>query len=210
MVTSHLTGDSIRHLSASPSNRQTAYRLVMIARDLALELGLKGLALGIDEVESVYTKLPTSRSRSGAFRVLSGLCNISNVKVVLAITPDAHRQMRDDIPTMLYDSPQCLDAEDILKWSTSLRDGTVPMFDCRQLGSNDREELLARICRLYGSVYGTDLEGKQFTQPWNRVVGRARSSAIPTRILVRQAVDHLDGFRYQQNESAPRVQARST
>jgi hypothetical protein len=51
-VTHHLTGDSIRHLSASPANRRTASLQLGLARDLLVELGTKGLAITVDEEQT--------------------------------------------------------------------------------------------------------------------------------------------------------------
>ncbi len=196
IVTMHLTGETLRHLPASPANRQNAYLLLGLARDLVVELGMKGLAITIDEVESIYTKLPTTRSRHGAFRVLAALCSFPHCRVLLALTPDAYSELVVDLKLLLYDSPQGLPSENISSWLSSLNADSAPVLDCKALDSRDRGCLLGKIADIYPQVYGTELLSEEFKECWADYVGRSRRSPVATRILVRQAIDIMDSFRY--------------
>jgi len=194
-VTHHLTGDSIRHLSASPTNRRTAYLLLGLARDLLVELGTKGLAITVDEVESIYTKLPNARSRQGALRVLSCLCGLANCRVVVAMTPDGYLQLISDLPLMLIDY-HCLPAEEVGKWASALESRAIPILDCRSLDATDRRQLLDRVVELYSRTYGEAAFSDGFKEFWENCAAESVQPSIPVRLIVRQALDLLDSCRY--------------
>src|SRR5206468_9827559 len=58
---SHLTGETIRHRTASSDVRELSYVLLRIAGELLEKTGVRGVSLLVDEVESVYTKLFNAR-----------------------------------------------------------------------------------------------------------------------------------------------------
>jgi hypothetical protein len=194
-VTYHLTGESIRHLPASPSNRNTSYMLLALARDLLVELGTKGLAITLDEIESIYTKLPNVKSRQGALRVLSFLCLLKNCRVVVAMTPDAYRDLVGDLQHMLIDT-QCLPGEDIESWAKTLKTGTVPIVDLRPLNGTDRRQLLERMLELYGRAYGYKASSAEFKESWERCVAQCVQPSLPVRLIIRRAIELMDSNRY--------------
>jgi hypothetical protein len=194
-VTSHLTGDSIRHLSAAPTYRRTAYNLLSIARDLLVEVGLKGIAIAIDEVESVYTKLPNARSRHGAMRVLAGLCRFAHCRVILAVTPDAFRDIASDVSLTFADS-YALPAEDVPGWVNALKSGAVPILDCRPLTREQRKELLEAVRKAYVGAYGNEFASDGFKQHWDENLLHAADPQVSVRLVVRQAINLMDSIRY--------------
>jgi hypothetical protein len=196
ILTMHLSGETLRPLPASPPNRQNAYSLLSLARDLAVELGAKGLAITIDEVESIYTKLPTARSRQGAFRVLAALCSLPDCRVLLALTPDAYSELVVDIKLLIYDSPYMLESEDMAGWVKALTTKSAPLLDCKAIDARDREILLRKIVALYPQVYGSEKLTPEFELSWSDYLNKAKHSPIATRILVREAVNMMDSFRY--------------
>lgn len=195
LVTAHLTGDSIRHLSATPNYRRTAYNLLSIARDLLLEVGIKGIAIAIDETESIYTKLPNARSRQGATRVLAALCCFPRCRAILAVTPDAFRNIVSDVSLTFTDS-SALPIEDIAKWVNALKSGAIPILDCRPLTGDQRKELLDTVRLAYVGAYGDEFASGGFTQRWNKSVQLAADPQVPVRLVVRQAIDLMDSVRY--------------
>ncbi len=195
VVTAHLTGDSIRHLSATPSYRRTAYNLLSIARDLLLEVGIKGVAIAIDETESIYTKLPNARSRQGALRVLAGLCCFPHCRALLAVTPDAFRNIVSDVSLTFADSC-ALPIENIPKWVNALKSGAIPIVDCRPLTRDQRKDLLDTVRLAYLRAYGDEFASDGFRQRWDKSVQLAADPQVPVRLVVRQAIDLLDSVRY--------------
>lgn len=195
LVTSHLTGDSIRHLSAAPTYRRTAYNLLSIARDLLLEVGMKGIAIAVDETESIYTKLPNGRSRQGALRVLTGLCEVAHCRVMLAVTPDAFRNIVSDVSLTFPDS-YALPIENVPNWVNALKAGTIPIVDCRPLTREHRKDLLEAVRKAYIRAYGDQVLSDGFKQRWDRNIQLAADPHIPVRLVVRQAIDLMDSMRY--------------
>jgi hypothetical protein len=195
LVTGHLGGDSIRHLSAAPTYRRTAYNFFLIARDLLLEVGVKGLAIAIDEVESIYTKLPTTRSRYGAVRVLAGLCHFPECRVVVAITPDAFRSLVADVSLTFGDS-YGLQFEDVPGWVDLIRNGAIPILDCRPLNRDHRRQLLESVQKAYIDAFGKDVTEDGFKQRWDKNMELAANTQVPIRLVVRQAIDLMDSSRY--------------
>jgi P-loop Domain of unknown function (DUF2791) len=193
-ITHDLTGDSIRHSASSLANRLSAYRLIALARDLIVELGMKGLAIAIDEVESIYTKLPNARSRQGALRVLAALCQFAHCRIAIAITPDAYEALIADLPLMLIDN-HCLTLERITDWSAALVSGAVPVLECRSLASHDRLDLLTRVFDIYCETYGNGLSSS-FKEAWDQYLHHAGRVQVPVRLSIRQAVDLMDSNRY--------------
>jgi len=195
LVTGHLAGDSIRHLSAAPAYRRTAYNLLLIARDLLLEVGIKGLAIAIDEVESIYTKLPNARSRQGAMRVLASLCHFSQCRVILALTPDAFRDITTDVALTFADS-YALSFEDVPHWVDCVKNGATPTLDCRPLTRDQRSDLLQTVRKTYAEAFGSELVSDGFKQQWEKNLQLAADLQVPVRLIVRQAVDLMDTARY--------------
>jgi hypothetical protein len=144
----------------------------------------------IDEVESVYTKLPTGRSRDGAYRVLSALCaspDLNALRVALAITPDAWRHFRGDANT--FGNIGALHCEPVASWGGALST-SLSMISLQPLEANDRRELVRRVSALYSRMYVPPVRAV------DRVIDQMVSREVPVRVLVRQVVDHLDVERY--------------
>lgn len=195
IITYHLTGNSVRHLSAAPSYRQTAYNLLSIARDLLLETGMSGLAIGIDEIESIYTKLPKAQSRQGALRVLARFCSFAHCRALLGVTPDAFREFVSDDSLTVPDN-DALPGEDVPKWAKALKSGAVPVLDCQPLTPEERVTLLEAVREAYACAYGNKPVYDGFKKIWDKHIQLSANPQVPVRLIVRQAVDLLDGFRY--------------
>jgi hypothetical protein len=190
VATVFLSGDYIRHRSATPDNRVASYTLLRIAAELACAMGACGLVVLVDELESVYTKLPTARSREGAYRVLSALCaspDLSRLRVALAITPDAWRYFRADIDT--FGTIGGLHCEPVATWGSGLLT-TSSTIRLQPLEAKDRRELVRRVSAMYSRMY------VPLVRPVEKVIDQIVGREVPVRILVRQAVDHLDIERY--------------
>jgi hypothetical protein len=190
----HLSGESIQHRSATEGTRIFAYSLLKVAIEILISSGLRGLVLLIDETESISTKLKGVRSRLGAYRVLAALCEspeFVNCKVSLAATPDALRQFTTEIPYMMSELGST-PGEPVQQWAKRLNDGP-PILACRSLGPGQRGELLNSVRRIYSEAY----------QGSFRIAGaplqtgdRSPLSDVPTRLLVRSAIDRLDADRW--------------
>src|SRR5205823_7848388 len=196
----HLSGQSIRHRPGAPLMRHFAYELLQTAIDLIVALGHRGLFLLIDEVESIYTKLPNVRSRRGAHRVLSALCEsrpLQRCKVVLAITPDARRAFQTDIPLMLEANTD-LQCEPVRQWATRLSTDALITAACSPLDRPARARLLKQVRALYVRTY-PHAQKRLREHEWQGFVRDVLSRTLPVRLLVRQTVDFLDGQRYSPN-----------
>jgi hypothetical protein len=190
----HLSGESIQHRPATEGTRIFAYSLLRIALEILVASGLKGLVVLIDETESISTKLPGIRSRLGAYRVLSALCEspeLINCKVCLAATPDALRQFAAEIPMMINELGKT-PGEPVQTWAKRLKEGPMTLA-CRRLEHGQRGELLNSVRRIYSQAYqGTFRIGSAL----GRADDRSLPADVPTRILVRSAVDRLDAHRW--------------
>ena len=195
-VVHHLIGESIRYKGATALTRDTAYSLLRIATDLLGIHGLRGLVVALDEVESLFTKLPNVRSRLGAYRTLSALCASSylgNCRVVLAITPDAARNMDIDLRTV-GEEIECLPSEPLRKWAVAYSKDLHSTIHCRPLTSGERAELLQGVWSIYRRAY-PDSNGIS-GESWNTFKGDLTTVQVPVRLLVRRAVEFLDSLRY--------------
>ncbi len=193
----HLSGQSIRHRSGTPIMRQFAYELLEIAAELVVTFGSEGLVLLIDEVESVYTKLPNVRSRHGAHRVLAALCESTSLKrcrIVLAITPDACCRFHTDIPLIL-ELTSDLSCEPVERWAERLTADLGITVACNRLDYRARKDLLVRIREFYLSTYPQTRERLR-QDFWERFVAELLPRTVPLRVLVRWSVDFLDLQRY--------------
>jgi hypothetical protein len=160
---------------------------------LVTQTGAKGLVLLIDEVESIYTKLPNANSRSGAYRVLSALCvgeELSDLRVALAITPDADRQMRADLPDLPDEGGLPCETIGALADSAASRAARI---QCLLLTGHERKDLVRRIRLLMEAAYGPIGVAKS---AWIEFVEEVAALEVPVRLLVRQAIDFLDAYRY--------------
>jgi hypothetical protein len=130
------------------------YDLLAVGMELVAQTGAKGLVLLIDEVESIYTKLPNAKSRAGAYGVLSALCageQLLDLRVALAITPDADRQMRADLPDLANEGVLSAEAMAVLAGSANSR---LARIQCLPLRTDERQDLVSRVRRLVEAAYG--------------------------------------------------------
>jgi hypothetical protein len=182
----------MQHRAGIPNTRLCAYALLRIAAAIVGLVGLRGLVLLLDEVESVHTKLPNVRSRLGAYRVLAALCQsveFQDFKTVVAITPDAIRSFMDDVSLMVSDT-DALPCEPIATWARTLvRKPNV--FECRPLNQVQRTDLIGRICALYGQTYGG-----LFSESGLEGVAALGDVDVPIRMIIRRVMDLLDSRRY--------------
>ena len=188
-----LAGDSISTRLADPSARSQAYELLGIAQDTVKLVGARGLALIIDEVESIYTKLPRALSRYGAFKVLSAMANSSHLPhccLAIAVTPDALQQLQTiDIAAAHYG---CLPTEPVDTWVHDLRDHRVPIINCQPLSNTEKNALLVNVAALYTTAYPILNIDDQPGAGWHSFRNAIAAVPLPVRIAVRQAVDYLD------------------
>ncbi len=195
-ATYHLTGASIQHRAASNSVREVAYGLLGIAIGQAKVAGARGLVLTIDEFESVFTKLHNRRSRLGAYRVLSALCEgpeLKDLRVALAMTPDSEVLLDAAIPEMSGASG--LECERVAGWASALAGRSVRLFRCRTPTGRLLVDLAARVGELYRLAYPNAWLAAG-PRGWDRFVREAVRRPIPLRLLVRLLVDFLDARRY--------------
>lgn len=197
VVAYHLTGESICHRPANPSARETAYLLLRVACDLLKSLGVPGLVIVIDEAESIFTKLPNAQSRRGAYRVLAALCaatELESSRVAIAMTPDAWRNLGAAAHEMVADT-NCLPSEPVQRLASMVVAGSISRIVCTPPLAKDRTELLERIRALYSRAY-PDAPAQPSANSWEDLVRAAAGGDRSVRLLVRQAVDHLDRRRY--------------
>lgn len=193
-----LGGEFIRQDPASPRSRQIAYMLLHVARDVIQKFWARGLVLMVDEAESVFTKLRDPRSRLGAFRVLAALCHSRKLRdcpVVIAITPDAAKEMVAAVPDMARDTGN-LPSEPVRPWSATLTDGTVVKLRCRPLRREERLTLTERVRTLYMEAYPDTISPQHDEAAWHEFSTALAGTDAPPRLLVRNVVDFLDGLRY--------------
>lgn len=191
IVVSNLCGNSIGY-KTGPGARELVYALLRIAMAIVESLGASGVLILLDEVESLYTKLPNPQARMSARRVLSALCEgeaLGGIKALMSITPDAFRALRSDIPEMAADlSP--LDEEQVATWASKI--DAVPLVECRPLKTSDRNDLLVKVRALYEQTYSPRPPGPA----WKAILNAARTPDVPLRIIVRRGIDALDHERF--------------
>lgn len=195
-IANDLMGITAAHRTAAPAYREATYRLLLIARDLVMANGCRGLVLLIDEAESIFTKLHNIRSRAGAVRVLSFLCASSKLRhcrAAVAMTPDAIAALKDEVD--VYPSYDCVRAyEPLSALRTMVKRDDHPIVDCSKLDRDSVPALLDKIRDIYLETYSdsgvTELDGE-----W-RGLFQARNRQLPIRLVVRQAVNLLDKARY--------------
>jgi hypothetical protein len=191
-----LCGQSITHRAGADA-RALAYLLLRIAHDVAVTFGSSGLMILIDEVESIYTKLP-AQARMGAYRVLAALCHsgfFPRCSVAIAMTPDACRQLALAIPSMQHDGATS-PLEPVPALARALREESVITLECRPLTRDIRTQLLQRVRDIYTRAYPATLDIRDCDGGWREHVDRAIREEVPVRVLVRRAVDFLDRIRY--------------
>ncbi len=196
-ISTHLSGQTISHRSATPDVRSLTYALLQVAHDILRDAGLRGIALVIDEAESIYTKLPNARSRQGASRVLAALCAgscLASCPVAVALTPDAERSLTADIGGIAA-TTDCLPGEPLRTWASALTAGRVPRLACRGLRPAERLHLLDRVFALYLQAYPAAVASLD-SVTWQKVRGQVATRDVPVRLLIRQAIDLLDSCRY--------------
>jgi hypothetical protein len=197
-ISAHLSGQTICHRSGTPDVRSLAYALLQVAGDILRDAGLRGLALVIDEAESIYTKLPNARSRQGATRVLAALSAgpcLASCPVAVALTPDAERSLAADIGAIAA-TTDCLPGEPLGTWASALKAGRVPRIACRDLRPPERVHLLDRVFALYLQAYPVAAP-KLDIATWQKIWGQVSARDVSVRLLIRQAIDLLDSHRYQ-------------
>jgi hypothetical protein len=194
-ITQYLAGHSIVH-RAGPLVREMSYVLMLIAQEFLARLGIPRVVLLIDEAESIYTKL-APQARAGAYRVLSALCEapaLGTFSVALAMTPDACHALAADAPWMANEEGGLPD-EPVKALGRTLRTGDVLTLQCKTLGPGDRAVLLERVRGLYRRAYPA-WNDPAAESTWADRVERAARLDISPRLLIRQAVNVLDGLRY--------------
>lgn len=188
-----LSGESLVARLADPSARNQAYQLLGTAQDLVVAFGARGLAVIIDEVESVYTKLPSRLSRYGAFRVLSAIClsnQLPRCCVAMAVTPDAWGQLKEiDISAAKCG---CLESEPVAHWAKAIKDHSVPLLNCKPLAGAQKRELLERVAKLYAAAYPDLTWSGELSAAWQSFAAATSQAQVPVRISIRRAVDFLD------------------
>jgi len=192
-----LSGESIRYRGATRDTRDMVYVLLSIARDVAMAGGGKGLTILVDEAESIFTKLHNSQSRMGAYRVLAQLCDSDEFRgcmIAIALTPDARRNLEFALPEIMAERRYTTEPVDL--WALGLSKGEVETITCRLLKIEEKEKIMNRLLELYRKTYSNGTNLNINSKVWGTFVSRMISKEIPVRLLVRQAIDHLDCIRY--------------
>ena len=179
-------------LIAATGSRAAAYRLLTFAIRAVRIAGGAGLVVTLDEVESIFTKLPGRLSQRGAYRVLAALlCGIedSSLRVVLGVTPDAWEWLVQDLP-FAHNQTSCLTIEPIdqlAEYATG-----VPTYVCHPISKKEMARILDRIRELHRSLYGA-IEDED---SWQRQRQAATERRGPVRLAIRYAVNFLDAQRW--------------
>lgn len=202
-IIEQLSGGTMVYRGATPSAREVVYHLLRLACEVIRHAGGRGLVLLIDEVESVFTKMPSARSRSGAMRVLSALCEtpeLPDVVTALALTPDAVAQLQNESPA--YDRYGCLHSLEPLDDFLGHFCEVEYIVECRLPGTRMRQSLLGKVRTAYQHAYPkAGIGGPDGSAAWKRMV-MAKSDGLSMRLLVREAVDLLDTERFSSQSSA--------
>lgn len=197
-IVDDLFGRTISHRPATPLNREIVYQLLVLASRALEQSHFRGLAVLIDEAESIFTKLPTSRSRLGAMRVLSAICRsaeFGQLVTVIAMTPDADQQMKEEArgqePTGCHRR-----YEPMQRFLSEVKDSERRTLSCFLPGPTDARALIEKIRDLYFLAYPACMRfNGQDAEQWSRYLDKASRSPLSTRLLVRQVVDFLDSQR---------------
>jgi hypothetical protein len=192
-VSGYLSGESSRHRSATPDVRLATYRLLQVCIDVVRSTGATGLLLLVDEAESIFTKLPTTLSRYGAFRVLSALSHgqhLTDCKVAMGLTPDAVRWVVAGAAGIAGD-PRALVEEPVKRFADDFIHGRMPVVECGRLTPRHRRELLDRIRAIHERAMGWSLGPSQQAR-WDTLIEKAAGMNVPLRVLVRGGVEFLD------------------
>lgn len=202
-----LTGETISHRSSAPSDREAVYRLLLIARDMVMEAGCRGIIFRIDEAESISTKLPNKISRMGAIRVLSSLClsnKLRNILTAVSITPYGYDCLLEDIenytsqfdfPARHFNHSNVKSFEPLTDFSTVISNGDHQSVDCSRFSINDAPVLLDGIRSLYIKTYPSSRAIILRDSRWRRFVQTNQSGELPKRVIIKLTVDLLDSIR---------------
>lgn len=191
-----LCGETLSGLGAAETYRAASYRLLSLSCRIATIAGYNGLVIIVDEVESVYSKLASVLSRRGAQRVLSSLVlglRGPNLRVALAITPDADRRLRQEMSDGLA-FVRCLESEPIQEFGRLLLDNQMPRWRCRSLAAVEIMELLESIRTLYEEAYS--VTERKVDPAWQWLVESVPHLRLPTRTLIRDTIAYWDRRRF--------------
>ncbi len=191
-----LAGEPLTGSAGLESYRLAAYRLLAVACGIVAIAGCRGLVVIIDEVESVFTKLPNRLSRQGAYRVLSALIHgqsTPTIRVAIGMTPDADTWIRADIAHAARNLPES-SIEPVRRLNRSMAGDQIPTWQCRQLSEVQLTELLERTRDLYSATYPN--APTPIGSVWRRKVASILEQHPPTRLAIREVVDELDRLRF--------------
>ncbi len=190
-----LSGETLTGLGGLPNYRSMAYRLLGLAANLAELAGNRGLLILVDEVESVFTKFKSFRSRAGAYRMLSAVCmgmGESPVRVAMALTPDASASMERELDLAIDVHPPP-SFEPLGQFRDAILTRKIPSLRCHSPSIDELELLLERIKSAYCDTYPATSQviGRNWVETVNSILHRRP----PVRIAVRDCIDFLDRAR---------------
>jgi hypothetical protein len=185
---------SARDLVKKPGNpnyRQDAYRRLLLWAALLRRMDdAQGPVLLIDEAENLYTTGVSRSLRRSALRTLSFYCGgaLPEACVVLAMTPSALTQMRQESGTLLLEQSEVdstLPLEDVLVFKRRL--AKLSPEQVPAMSKPMRRTLAEQVRDVHRSV-----RGATEVPDWDSVVREITADAVAPRVLIRRLVDHLE------------------
>jgi len=175
----------------NPSYRQDAYRRLLLWAALLRRMDeAEGPVLLIDEAENLYTTGVSRSLRRSALRSLAFYCGgaLPEACVVLAMTPAALGQMRQESGTLLLEQSEVdstLPLEDVLVFKRRL--AKLSPEQVPPLTRAMRQKLAEQVRAVHRSV-----RGAVEVEDWDAVVREVTTDGVAPRVLVRKLVDHLE------------------
>jgi hypothetical protein len=187
----YLSARDLVRKPGNPNYRQDAYRRLLLWAALLRRMDqAEGPVLLIDEAENLYTTGVSRTLRRSALRSLSFYCGgaLPEACVVLAMTPPALAQMRQESGTLLAEQSEVdstLPLEDVLVFKRRL--AKLSPEQVPPLTRPMRLKLAEQVRQVHRSV-----RGPVKADDWDAVVREVTVDGIAPRVLVRRLVDHLE------------------
>jgi hypothetical protein len=187
----YLSARDLVRKPGSPGYRQDAYRRLLLWAALLRRMDdAEGPVLLIDEAENLYTTGVSRSLRRSALRSLSFYCGgaLPEACVVLAMTPVALTQMRQESGTLLAEQSEVdstLPLEDVLVFKRRL--AKLSPEQVPPLSKPMRQKLAEQVRGVHRSV-----RGAVEVPDWDEVVRQVTVDGVAPRVLVRRLVDHLE------------------
>jgi hypothetical protein len=190
---SYLSGSDLLDRKATAAARESAYgRLLLWIELLSRVDKAKGPVLLLDEAENLYRGGSSRSERRTALRSLSFYCSgaLPNACVILAITPDALTELRDEATELLRDVAE---QRTVLPWEEA------SMFERRLRTTKPirvpalRPEHLTELAERARTVHGK-VRGKIHDAGFEAFVDDLTRTKKTAREVLRRVVDRLEGI----------------